>query len=65
VLFDGTIIDWADALDPSWLAADHTYYSGALKARTDKAALAVGDSPVQSPDPPSRPGPLHADPGRG
>jgi uncharacterized damage-inducible protein DinB len=31
VLFDGTIIDWADALDPSWLAADYTYYSGALK----------------------------------
>ena len=29
--FDGTIVDWADALDPSWLAAGHTYYSGAAK----------------------------------
>lgn len=28
--FDGTLIDWADALDPSWLAADYTYFSGAI-----------------------------------
>jgi uncharacterized damage-inducible protein DinB len=26
--FDQTIIDWADALDAAWLAADQTYYSG-------------------------------------
>ena len=29
--FDATIIDWADAIDPAWLAGDHTYYSGATK----------------------------------
>jgi uncharacterized damage-inducible protein DinB len=29
--FDGTILDWANGIDPSWLAADHTYYSGAMK----------------------------------
>jgi uncharacterized damage-inducible protein DinB len=29
--FDGTILDWADGIDPSWLAADHTYYSGGMK----------------------------------
>jgi uncharacterized damage-inducible protein DinB len=29
--FDGTIIDWAVAVDPAWLASDHTYYSGAMK----------------------------------
>ena len=29
--FDGTILDWADRIDPAWLAADHTYYSGATK----------------------------------
>ncbi len=29
--FDRTIIDWADTVDPSWLAADLTYYSGAIK----------------------------------
>jgi uncharacterized damage-inducible protein DinB len=34
--FDGTIVDWADALDPSWLAADHTYYSGAIKRELTK-----------------------------
>jgi len=31
IRFDRTIIDWADALDPSWLAGEHTYYSGAVK----------------------------------
>jgi uncharacterized damage-inducible protein DinB len=30
VRFDGKIIEWADALDPSWLAADITYFSGAI-----------------------------------
>jgi uncharacterized damage-inducible protein DinB len=34
--FDSTIIDWADALNPSWLAADHTYYSGAVKRELTK-----------------------------
>ena len=29
--FDQTIIDWADSVDDSWLAADQTYYSGATK----------------------------------
>jgi len=29
--FDGTIVDWADALVPSWLDADLIYYSGAIK----------------------------------
>jgi uncharacterized damage-inducible protein DinB len=26
--FDQTLLDWADAVDDTWLAADHTYYSG-------------------------------------
>jgi uncharacterized damage-inducible protein DinB len=30
VAFDETMIDWADAVDPSWLAADLTYYSAAI-----------------------------------
>jgi uncharacterized damage-inducible protein DinB len=29
--FDRTIVEWADAIDPSWLAADLTWYSGAAK----------------------------------
>jgi uncharacterized damage-inducible protein DinB len=29
--FDGTIIDWAGAVDPAWLARNHTYYSGGMK----------------------------------
>ena len=29
--FDETIVGWADKLDPSWLAGDLTYYSGAMK----------------------------------
>jgi uncharacterized damage-inducible protein DinB len=29
--FDQTIVDWADGVDPAWLAADQTYYSGAAK----------------------------------
>jgi uncharacterized damage-inducible protein DinB len=28
--FDHRMIDWADAIDPSWLAADITYFSGAI-----------------------------------
>jgi uncharacterized damage-inducible protein DinB len=29
--FDNTMIDWADRLDPTWLAGDLTWYSGAAK----------------------------------
>jgi uncharacterized damage-inducible protein DinB len=29
--FDDTILHWADGIDPAWLAADHSYYSGAIK----------------------------------
>jgi uncharacterized damage-inducible protein DinB len=29
--FDATILHWADDIDPAWLAADHSYYSGAIK----------------------------------
>jgi len=29
--FDGAIVEWADALESSWLNADLTYYSGAIK----------------------------------
>jgi uncharacterized damage-inducible protein DinB len=29
--FDQTIIDWAETVDPSWLAADMTYYSFAAE----------------------------------
>jgi uncharacterized damage-inducible protein DinB len=28
--FDRTIIDWADAVQPEWLAGDMTYFSGAM-----------------------------------
>ena len=31
VTFDGTIAGWADTIDDTWLASDHSYYSGALK----------------------------------
>lgn len=34
--FDRTILDWADGIDPLWLAADHTYYSGAAKREVTK-----------------------------
>ena len=30
--FDRVIIDWADAVEPSWLAADMTFYSFATKS---------------------------------
>ena len=29
--FDQTILDWADAIEPSWLATDLTYYSFAIQ----------------------------------
>ena len=34
--FDATILHWADGIDPSWLAADHSYYSGAIKRDVTK-----------------------------
>jgi uncharacterized damage-inducible protein DinB len=34
--FDATILRWADDIDPAWLAADHTYYSGAIKRDVTK-----------------------------
>jgi uncharacterized damage-inducible protein DinB len=34
--FDQTIIDWADTVDDSWLAADQSYYSGANKRECAK-----------------------------
>jgi uncharacterized damage-inducible protein DinB len=30
VRFDRIIVDWADGVDPAWLAADLTYFSGAI-----------------------------------
>lgn len=34
--FDATIADWADAMDPSWLYGDLTWYSGIAKADVTK-----------------------------
>ncbi len=34
--FDGTILHWANGIDPAWLAADHSYYSGAIKRDVTK-----------------------------
>ena len=34
--FDRTFIDWADTIDPSWLAADQTYYSNAIERELTK-----------------------------
>jgi uncharacterized damage-inducible protein DinB len=34
--FDRTIIDWADAVAPEWLAADQTYFSGAIGREVTK-----------------------------
>ncbi|MGD0335336.1 MAG: DinB family protein [Xanthobacteraceae bacterium] len=34
--FDRAIIDWANGIDPAWLAADHVYYSGATKREWKK-----------------------------
>jgi uncharacterized damage-inducible protein DinB len=28
--FDGAMVDWADSIEPSWLAANQTYFSGAI-----------------------------------
>jgi uncharacterized damage-inducible protein DinB len=36
VAFDGTIVDWADGLDPAWLEGDLTWYSGAAKREVTK-----------------------------
>ena len=62
--FDETMIAWADKLDAAWLAGDLTWYSGAREARRHQAEVDAGDAHVQSPDPPSRAGALHADAGR-
>ena len=48
----------------AWLVGDLTWYSGAHEARRDEAEVATGDALLQSPDPSSRPGALHADAGR-
>jgi uncharacterized damage-inducible protein DinB len=34
--FDKLVIGWADAMDPSWLYGDLTWYSGILKANQSK-----------------------------
>jgi uncharacterized damage-inducible protein DinB len=34
---DQTMIGWAGLVDPAWLAADHTYYSGAAKREVSKS----------------------------
>jgi uncharacterized damage-inducible protein DinB len=34
--FDATMLGWADALDPAWLAGDLTWYSGAAKREVTK-----------------------------
>jgi len=34
--FDGTILRWADGIDPTWLAADQSFYSGAAKREVTK-----------------------------
>ena len=62
--FDRTMLDWADGVEPSWLEAEQSYYSLAARARHRPAALGACDAYVQSSDPSSRPGPLHADAGR-
>ena len=34
--FDDVIVDWADKIDPAWLAGDFSYYSGAAKRELTK-----------------------------
>jgi uncharacterized damage-inducible protein DinB len=34
--FDGVIIDWAERLDPAWLAGDLTWFSGAMGREASK-----------------------------
>jgi len=34
--FDQTIVDWADTVEPQWLAADHSYFSGAIGREVTK-----------------------------
>ena len=63
VAFDGTMIDWADALDNAALAGELSYYSrGAGRDMTVPKWCAV-NSHVQSSDAPPRSGALHADAG--
>jgi uncharacterized damage-inducible protein DinB len=35
-LADGKLIDWADTLDPSWIAGDMTWFSGAIQKEVTK-----------------------------
>jgi uncharacterized damage-inducible protein DinB len=58
--FDRTILDWADTIEPAWLAADMTYYSFAAQREVTQPHWVL----VTPPGPSSRPGPLHAHPGR-
>jgi uncharacterized damage-inducible protein DinB len=42
VAFDETIIEWAERLEPQWLAGDLTWYSGAMgRELTKPRALLV------------------------
>ncbi len=38
---DGSIIDWAEALDPKWLEGDLTWYSGAMGREVSKPKWAL------------------------
>ena len=62
--FDQVIMAWADNLDPAWLEGDLTWHSGATGREMTKPEMAARHPPVQSSDPPSRAGALHADPVR-
>ena len=62
--FDQVILDWAARLDPAWLEGDLAWFSGTLGREVTQAQVAAGHAPLQPPDPPPRPGALHADPGR-
>jgi hypothetical protein len=61
--FDDTMIAWADALEPAWLEDDLTYYSGGAKRDITGPKWLLVTHMFKSPDAPSRPGALHADPG--
>ena len=62
--FDEVIIDWAEKLDPAWLAGDLIWYSGSAKRDADHAQGPAGGPHVQPPDAPPRTGALHAHPVR-
>ena len=60
---DARLRDWAGRVTDAWLAEDQTWLSGAARRETASPARAAGGTSVQSPDPPSRPGPCDADRG--